>query len=59
VAKLNEEFVKALRSPDVEKRFGDQGLQVMADTPEAFAAIVAADAARLGKVVKESGARAD
>jgi len=59
VRKLNEEFVKALKAPDVVKRFGDQGLEVVSDSPEEFAVLIAADAARLGKVVRDSGARAD
>ena len=31
VARLNEEIVKALKSPDVAKRFADQGLEIDAD----------------------------
>jgi tripartite-type tricarboxylate transporter receptor subunit TctC len=57
--KLHEEFVKALRNPEVVKRFTDQGLDVVTNTPEEFAALIAADTARLGKVVRDSGARAD
>jgi tripartite-type tricarboxylate transporter receptor subunit TctC len=59
VRKLNEEFVRAMKQPDVVKRFSEQGLDVMTNTPEEFAALIARDSARLGKVVKESGARAD
>jgi tripartite-type tricarboxylate transporter receptor subunit TctC len=57
--RLHEEFAKALRNPEVVKRFTDQGLDVVTNTPEQFAALIAADAARLGKVVRDSGARAD
>jgi hypothetical protein len=32
---------------------------VITNTPEEFAALIAADTARLGKIVRESGARAD
>jgi tripartite-type tricarboxylate transporter receptor subunit TctC len=57
--KLHEEFVKALKNPEVVKRFTDQGLDVVTNTPEEFAALIAADTARLGKIVRDSGARAD
>ena len=59
VRKLHEEFVRAVRSPDIHKRFTDQGLDVVTNTPEEFAALIAADAVRFGKVVRDSGARAD
>lgn len=59
VRKLNEEFVRAMKSPDVYKRFTEQGLEVVTNTPEEFAALINADTVRLGKVVRDSGARAD
>jgi tripartite-type tricarboxylate transporter receptor subunit TctC len=59
VRRLHEELVRAVRSPDILKRFTDQGLDVVTNTPEEFAALIAADASRFGKVVRESGARAD
>jgi tripartite-type tricarboxylate transporter receptor subunit TctC len=59
VRKLNEEFVRAVRSPDIAKSLADRGLDVVTNTPEEFAAVIRTDTATLGKVVKESGARAD
>ena len=59
VKKLNEEFVKAVRNPEVSQKITDRGLDVVTSTPEEFAALIKADAARLGKVVKDSGAKAD
>jgi tripartite-type tricarboxylate transporter receptor subunit TctC len=59
VQKLNQEFVKAVRSPDIEKSLTERGLDVVTSTPEQFAAVIKADTATLGKVVKESGAKAD
>jgi len=59
VQKLNQEFVKAVRSPDIEKSLTERGLDVVTNTPEQFAAVIKADTATLGKVVKESGAKAD
>jgi tripartite-type tricarboxylate transporter receptor subunit TctC len=59
VQRLNAEFVKAVRSPDIEKSLTERGLDVVTTTPEQFAAIIKADTATLGKVVRESGAKAD
>lgn len=59
VRRLNEEFIKAVRSPDILKSLTDRGLDVFTNTPEEFAALIREDAIRLGKVVRESGARVD
>jgi tripartite-type tricarboxylate transporter receptor subunit TctC len=59
IQKLNAEFVKALRSPDIVKRLADIGVEVVANTPEEFAAMIKSEAALWGEVVKVSGARAD
>jgi tripartite-type tricarboxylate transporter receptor subunit TctC len=59
VRRLNEEFVKAMNASDVFKRFTDNGLDVVTSTPEQFAALIARDAARLGKIVRDSGAKAE
>ena len=59
VQRLNQEFIKAVRSPDIEKSLAERGLDVVTNTPEQFAAVIKADTATLGKVVKESGAKAD
>ncbi len=55
VRKLNEEFVKAARSPDVAKRVADQASDVLTASPEDFAKLIAGDIDRLGKVVREAG----
>ena len=60
VRRLHLEFLKAIQNPDVAKKILDMGLDIStSSSPEEFGALVAADAARLGKVVKDSGARAD
>jgi len=55
VARLNEEFAKAVRHPDIVRRLSEQGLQMTASTPAQFAALIAADTARLGKLVSGLG----
>jgi tripartite-type tricarboxylate transporter receptor subunit TctC len=59
IAKLNEEFAKAAKHPDVTKKLAEQGIQTVTSTPAQFAAFMASETERLGKVVKASGARAD
>ena len=60
VQRLHKEFVAAVNHPDVSKKILDTGLDVTTSrSPEEFAALIAADAARLGKVVRDSGARVD
>lgn len=59
VAKLNAEFNKALKQPELSKRLGDEGADPAGGTVEQFAALIKEDIPRWGKVVKESGARVD
>jgi tripartite-type tricarboxylate transporter receptor subunit TctC len=59
VARLNAEFNKALQNPALRKVLGDQGADPAGGTPEQFAALIAEDIPRWGKVVKDSGARID
>jgi len=56
VRKLNAEFVKALQSDEVKEKLLPQVANVIPSTPEELGALVASDMARLGKIVKESGA---
>lgn len=57
VQKLNAEFVKALKSDEVQSALLPQGSVVIPGTPDDLAAMVARDIVRLGKLVKESGAK--
>ena len=59
IAKLNAEFNKALKLPELNKRLSDEGADPGGGTPEQFAALIRAEIPRWGKVVKESGARVD
>ncbi len=43
----------------MQKRLNDLGLNVSGMPPQELAALVKADVPRLGKIVKETGARAD
>ena len=59
ITRLNQEFVRALKSPEVSEFFGKLGLDVVTSTPQELAKLGADDTVRLGKVVRDSGAKAD
>ena len=59
VAKLNTEINKALELPDFRKRLGEQGAEILGGTPEQFASLITSELDRWGKVVKDSGAKAE
>ena len=59
IDRLNAEFSKAAKDPEVVKRLGDQGIEAMSMTPEQFAAFIKSETARWTEVVKASGAKAD
>ncbi len=56
---LNEHVAKATRSPAVAERFAREGADIVASTPEAFRARMAADTAMWAKVIKEVNLRAE
>lgn len=55
VAKLNTAIVAAVKSPELQARFAQMGLIPQSSTPEEAAAILKADHARWGAVVKKLG----
>ena len=54
--KLHASLTKVLKDPAVAKKIGDQGGDVVVETPAQFEAFIKSEAAKWGKVVKESGA---
>ncbi len=59
VAKLNTAVVEILKTPDMKQQLATQGAEVVADTPEQFAAFLRDDLAKWSKVVKEAGIKAE
>ncbi len=59
IERLHTEIVRILRMPDVAKRLTDLGLDLSGMSPAELGAVVRADVPRLGKVVRDSGARAE
>jgi len=59
VKKLNAEFIRAAHSEAVTHMLMLQATEVFTGTPEEFGAVMARDIVRLGKVVRESGAKVE
>ena len=59
VDRLYTEIARILKMPDVNKRLTDLGLDISGMPPAELAALIKADVPRLGKVVKDSGAKAE
>jgi tripartite-type tricarboxylate transporter receptor subunit TctC len=57
VGKLHAEFLKAAHSDAVTHMLVSQATEVFTSTPEEFSALMSRDIGRLGKVVRESGAK--
>ena len=59
VARLNEEAQKALRAPDVREKLAAVGFEPVGSGPREFAPYLKDELAKWGKVVKETGAKAE
>ncbi|MFT3962122.1 tripartite tricarboxylate transporter substrate-binding protein [Propionivibrio sp.] len=59
IAKINEATQKFMKTPEFQKVLTDTGSDYVGDTPEHFAAFVKAEAAKWGRVAKETGATLD
>ena len=59
VERLAGEIGAALRSPEVSERLAEAGLDIVANTPEAFAAFIREESVKWKRVVEVSGAQAD
>ncbi len=59
VDRLYAETVKALKAPDVAKRLQDLGLDAGGMAPDELAAKIREEIPRLGKIVRDSGAKVD
>ena len=59
VDRLYAEIGKILKMPDVVKRLNELGLEISGMPPAELAALIKADVPRLGKVVKDSGAKVE
>jgi tripartite-type tricarboxylate transporter receptor subunit TctC len=59
VSRLNLEIARALNSADVKTKLLAAGLETVASSPEETVAIIKADMARMSKVIRDAGIRAE
>ena len=59
VNRLNREVVQFLDKPEVKKQLLNQGVEVVASTPEEFATRIRSEVARMDKVIREADIHAD
>jgi tripartite-type tricarboxylate transporter receptor subunit TctC len=56
---LHREIVKIVALPDVQKRLDDLGFQVVANSPDEFAARIRSDLEKWGKVIRDAKIKVD
>ena len=59
IARLNTEIARIIRLPDVAARWTQLGAEPIDNTPPQFAAWLNSESAKWGKVIRDSGAKAD
>jgi tripartite-type tricarboxylate transporter receptor subunit TctC len=57
VDKLNRDVVTLLKEPDVVKRFNDQGVEVVASTPEQFSTLVRSEVTKWTQLIRDANIR--
>jgi tripartite-type tricarboxylate transporter receptor subunit TctC len=59
VERYHRELVKIIRSPEITQRLHEMEFEVVASTPEQFGSWIRSEIPRWGKVIKETGAKAE
>jgi tripartite-type tricarboxylate transporter receptor subunit TctC len=59
IARINAEFVKALKQPDIVAKLADQGYETVASTPEWFAQYVRSEITKWTQVIKAAGIKGE
>jgi len=59
IVKLNTDFVRALNTPDLREKLRTIGQTPAPSTPEEFQAQIRTDYERWGRIVRQSGTKAD
>ena len=55
VKRLNEEFIKAARDPEIRRIVSVQATDLMLMSPQDFSKMIASDSERMGKVIRDAG----
>ena len=59
VNRLNQEIVLVLNKADMKERFLSSAQEVVGNSPEEFAAVIKSDMAKMGKLIRDAGIRAE
>jgi tripartite-type tricarboxylate transporter receptor subunit TctC len=59
ISRLNQEIVRALNTKEIKEKFLSTGGETVGSTPEQFLAAIKSDIARMGKVIKDAGIKAE
>jgi len=59
IARLHQDIVRLIYTPEVKEKFFNAGAEVVGNTPQQFAATVKSDMARLGKVIRDAAIRGE
>ena len=59
VDRYNREIVRILRSPEIQQKLEGMQFELVAGTPEQFAQWIQSEIPRWGKVIKDTGAKAE
>jgi tripartite-type tricarboxylate transporter receptor subunit TctC len=59
ITRLHAEFVKVLNVPEVRERLTAQGLNIVASTPQQFAAHIKSETIKYARVIKQAGIKAE
>jgi tripartite-type tricarboxylate transporter receptor subunit TctC len=57
IARLNGDVVRALKSPQFQERFSGLGVEAVGSSPQELGALLKAELAKWGKIIKSTGAR--
>lgn len=59
INRLNQEIVRVLTQAEAKEKFFNAGVEVVASSPEEFAAIIKSETAKIAKVIKDAGIKID
>ena len=59
INRLNREIVRVLNQADVKEKFFNAGAEAVGGSPDELAAKIKSEIARMGKVIKDAGIRAE
>jgi tripartite-type tricarboxylate transporter receptor subunit TctC len=59
ITRLNQEIVTALNATDIKEKFFRAGVEAAGSSPEQLTLRMKTESARMGKIIKEAGIRAD